>query len=215
MDYLVSFGSAGDFSRFRSAAPTVYQRGDRVVIRSHQGLELGVVMCQAGAAHSQFLSDQGTGELVRRVTPVDEQAADELRRRSHLLFDDARRLAVELELPLEILDVEVLFDGRQAIVQHLRREDCDYRALVSHLSRKHDLLIIMQNLALPAAVVDEEAGCGKPDCGKGKGGSCSTCGTGGGCSSGSCSQGAKKEDVTAFLAGLRDQMEKRGRVPLV
>jgi hypothetical protein len=213
-EYLVSYGNAGDFSRFRAAAACAYRRGDRVVVRSHQGLELGVVMCPTTPGHARYLSDRGVGDLLRRATPDDERVAQQAREQGERLFDEARRLAADMALPLEILDVEVLFDGRQAIIQHVRREDCDYRPLVSSLSRKFDLLLIMQNLALPMELDEEEHGCGRPDCGKGAGG-CSTCSSGGGCSTGHCSSGVKQEEITAYLAGLRDQMEARGRTPLL
>jgi PSP1-like protein len=212
-EYLVNYGRSGDFSRFRPAAPAVYQRGDQVVVRSHQGLELGVVMCPVTPDHARHLSERALGELVRRATPEDEHQAERLHARGALLFAEARRLAAELRLPLEILDVEVLLDGQQAIVHHLRREDCDYRPLVSALSRKYDLLLVMQNLALPAEVSDEEPGCGRPDCGQGAGG-CTSCSSGG-CSTGGCSQGTKKEEVAAYLAGLRQKIDSRARTPLV
>jgi hypothetical protein len=208
-EYLVSYGTAGDFSRFRTVAATAYQRGDRVVVRSPQGIELGVVLCPATEGHGRFLSRTALGELLRLATPEDEATAANIRARSQSLFDDAQRLVAELNLPLEIIDVEILLDGRQANVQHLRRQDCDYRPLVSALSRKHDLLILMHNLALPAEVSDHALGCGKPDCGQVGGGGCSSCGSGGGCSAGGCGQTARKEDVTAYLAGLRRQMESR------
>jgi cell fate regulator YaaT (PSP1 superfamily) len=215
MDYLVNFGRAGDFSRFRTTVPAAFQRGDRVVVRTHQGVELGVVMCPASPDHARYLSDKGAGELLRHATPEDEQAAADLVGRSGRLFDDARCLAVELELPLEILDMEVLFDGRQAIIHYLCRQDCDYRPFVSTLSRRHDLLIVMQNLALPMERDEHSQGCGKPDCGKAGGGGCTTCGTGGGCSAGSCGAGIKKEDVAVYLAGLRQSMEASPRTSLL
>src|SRR5207247_1382953 len=125
------------------------------------------------------------GELLRTATEEDERAADRGRSLGRRVFEDARRLALELSLPLEILDVEVLLDGQRAIVHHLRTVECDYRSLVSALSRQHDVLISMENLALPAPV-GASGGCGKPDCGKeGGGGGCTDCGSGGGCSSGS------------------------------
>ena len=65
---------------------------------------------------------------------------------------------------LEIIDVEVFLDGSQATIHHLRREECDYRPLVSTLSKKHDLLVVMSNLAQPQEPEgkDEHGGCGKP-----------------------------------------------------
>jgi hypothetical protein len=213
-EYLVSYGSSGDFSLFRPVSPALYQRGDRVVVRTHQGLELGEIMCPLSPGHARHLSQTARGELLRRATADDERGATVLRERGDRLFQDARRLAVELELPLEIVDVEMLLDGRQAIIHHLRAQDCDYRPLVSTLSRKYDLLLIMQNLALPAEVAEEEHGCGRPDCGQGSGG-CSSCGFGGGCATGSCASGVKKEEIAAYLAGVYQKIDARPRTPLL
>jgi hypothetical protein len=215
-EYLVSYGTSGDFSRFRPMTPRAYERGDRVVVRSTQGLELGEVLCRATEDHSRFLSRTALGELLRPASEDDERAAERARRRALAIAEDARRLAHEMGLPLEILDVELFLDGSQATVNHLRQLECDYRPLVSTLSRKYDVLIAMQNLALPAEL--EDKGCGKPGCGQIEGGGCSSCSSGGcgtgGCATG-CGSGAKKEDIAAYLAGLREQMEKRGRTSLL
>jgi hypothetical protein len=207
-EYLVSYGMSGEFARFQPIAPAEFRRGDRVVVRTHQGLELGVVMCPATPEHSPFLSRTALGELLRNVTEVDEKQADEVRRFGQRIFEDARRLTFDLELPLAIVDVEVLLDGQQAIVHHLRQVDCDYRPLVSTLSKRHNLCILMNNLALPK---EEIIGCGEPNCGQLTGG-CQSCGSGG-CST--CGKGAKKEDVAAHLLALRQLMEQRNRTPLL
>jgi hypothetical protein len=146
--------------------------------------------------------------LLRLMTELDEKQAEQLRQFGLRVFDDAQRLARELELPLEILDIEVLLDGQQAIVHHLRQVDCDYRDLVSALSKKHDLHIRMNNLALPK---EETVGCGLPNCGQLTGG-CQSCGNGG-CNT--CGKGVKKEDVAAHLLLLRQMMEQRNRTSLL
>jgi hypothetical protein len=206
-EYLVSHGVSGDFSRFRAVPPVTYRRGDRVVVRTYVGLELGVVLCPATTDHDRFLSRTGQGELLRQASTDDLRAAKLASQRGQRLFEDARLGAAELDLPLEIMDVEVLLDGEHAVIHHLRPAECDYRPLVSALSRRHDVSIVMQNLALPAS--EHGAGCGRPDCGQAGGGGCSSCGTDGGCSSGSCGKATRKEDVAAYLASLRDQMETR------
>ena len=208
-EYLVSYGTSGEFARFRSTPPTEYRRGDRVVIRTQQGLELGVVMCPALPEHAPFLSRTALGELLRPVTDLDEKKADQVQSLGLCVFEDARRLASELELPLEILDIEILLDGQQAIVHHLRQVDCDYRDLVSALSKKHDLHIRMNNLALPK---EETIGCGLPNCGQLTGG-CQSCGSDGGCST--CGKGVKKEEVAAHLLHLRQLMEQQNRTSLL
>ncbi len=207
-EYLVSYGTSGEFARFRPNSRVDFQRGDRVVVRTHQGLELGVVLCPAQPEHAPFLSRTAQGELLRTVTVEDDRQAGQARLLGQRMFEDAGRLAGELELPLVILDVEVLLDGQQAIVHHLRQMDCDARPLVSALSKKHDVHVQMINLALPKEVT---VGCGEPNCGQLTGG-CQSCGSGG-CDT--CGKGVKKEDVAAHLLALRQLMEQNSRTSLL
>ncbi len=211
-EYLVSYGKSGEFARFRPGGSESFQRGDRVIVRTQQGLEMGVVLCPANPGHAPFLSRTSLGELLRGITREDELMAEMVRLRGQRIFEDGRRLTAELQLPLEILDVEPLLDGHQVILHHVRREECDFRPLVSTLSKKYDVLVTMQNLALPKAA--ESIGCGKPDCGQvDGGGGCTSCGTNGGC--GTCGKGVKKEDVAAHLLALRQMMENRARTSLL
>src|SRR6516165_9971536 len=110
LEYLASYGSAGDFGRFRAAHPLACPRGDPVVVRSHRGLELGRILRPATPGHAVFLPNTSTGLLLRRATPEDEQLAGRLGERAGELFERARLLASELQLPLEIVDAEVLLD---------------------------------------------------------------------------------------------------------
>jgi hypothetical protein len=115
-----------------------------------------------------------------------------------------------MELPLEILDVEVLLDGRQAIIHHLLVTACDVRPFVSSLSRQVDLLIALHNLALPKPEPEEEVdqhGCGRPGCGRTEGGR--GCGSAAGCSTCSLVQAS---GVQAYFAGLREKMHQAGRL---
>jgi hypothetical protein len=211
-DYLASFGKLGDFGRFR-AASDAFSRGQRVVIQASHGLELAVVLCRVGASHTSFLS-QPIGDLVRLATADDERASVQMRDRSEKLFTAARRLAAQNQMAMEVLDVDIPLDGKQATIHVLRRDDCDPRPLVSALSREHDILIVLQNLALPQEVHEEPAGCGRPDCGQG-GGGCSSCGEGGGCSTGHCSAGGSKAQISALLAGMTAGVADDSRTPLL
>lgn len=205
-EYLVSYGTDGEFGRFRAAADADYQRGDRVVVRGPSGLELGLVMCRATAGHAAFLSRTALGELLRTATEQDELAGERARGRGLLMAEVATALLRELGLPLEILDVELSLDGRQATVYHLRRSDCDYRPLVSTLARRFDVLVTMENLADP---VLSAGGCGKPGCG---GGDCGSCGSGG-CGE-SCGRSIRPDEIAAHLAALAGN-HPNGRTPLL
>jgi hypothetical protein len=211
-EYLLSYGNVGDFGRFRPVRLLTCRRADRAVIQSHRGLELGVVLCEATPGHARFLPNTSVGQLLRLATAQDEQTAEQMRERGQQLFQDSRRLVAELNLPWEILDAEVLLDGRQAILHYLRWAESDERPFVSTLAREHDLPIALHNLSLLAAMKEEEEhGCGRPGCGQTTGGGCSTCGSGGGCSTCGASQGS---DWKTHFSELREKMAARRRIPL-
>jgi cell fate regulator YaaT (PSP1 superfamily) len=206
-EYLVSHGHSGGFGRFAAAQPLACRRGDRVVVESARGLELGMVLCPATAGHVRLLPPAAAGKLLRHATAEDERTQERLRSRSHQLFEESRRLAGVLGLPLEVLDVELLLDGRQLILQHLAWQECDPAPLVDALARAHDLVVRLESLAALAGPPEEEeghGGCGQPGCGRAKGGGCTSCGSGG-CTS--CGSGGV--DLRAYFAHLRGQMEQQ------
>jgi cell fate regulator YaaT (PSP1 superfamily) len=211
-EYLVSYGLTGEFGRFRSAAPLALRRGERVVVRGSRGVEIACVLREATPRHAHFLPNTSVGQLLRRITPRDEQAESAMHVKGQQLFERGRQLATELDLPLELLDVEVLLDGEHAVLHHLRGADADVRPFVSTLSREFALHIVLVDLTRPQEAVeheeegDEHAGCGRPNCGREVGGGCSTCGSGGGC--GTCGS-AKPSDMELYFAQLREQMERR------
>ncbi|HEV3116711.1 MAG TPA: PSP1 C-terminal domain-containing protein [Gemmataceae bacterium] len=179
-EYLMSYGNAGDFGRFGSETPLECRRGDRLVVRSHRGQELAVVIRQATEQHAAFLAEQFVGLILRRATAGDLALAEQMRRKSQTLFADARRLVGELSLSLEILDAEILLDGRQAVIHHLRWAECDPRPLMDQVAQQYHLLVSFHDLAVPVEKTSdaEHGGCGAPGCTSGEGG-CGSCGSGG------------------------------------
>lgn len=209
-EYLASFGRSGEFGRFRSATPLNLRRGERVVVRGPRGVEIAEVLRQATPRHAHFLPNTSVGQLLRRLTPADEQSESDMRQRAQQLLDRGGQLAAELGLPLILLDVEVLFDGEHAILHQLRAKDGDVRPFVSTLSREFAVHITLVDLNrdLIGAGLDESddlAGCGRPDCGQRTEGGCSTCSSGG---CGSCGSATPK-DTELYFAQLREQMERQ------
>ncbi len=205
LEYLLSYGLLGEFGRFRASRPLPCRRGDRAVIRTSRGLEVGQVLCPATPGHAHYLPNTTLGQLLRMVTPEDEQKQAQLGQRGLDVLQRAQALAEELQLPLELLDGEMLLDGEHVVLQQLCWAQCDVRPLVSTLAREFDLHVLLQDLARPAEPVpaeEEHAGCGRENCGQGD---CGSCGSGDGC--GSC--GSKAPDMQAYFAELRRKMEQR------
>jgi hypothetical protein len=206
-EYLVGYGLSGEFGRFRPVAPLSCGRGDRVVVRTHRGIEAGHVLRAAAPGHARFLPNTSVGQLLRPFGPADADAETVLRPRGCAVWERANELADELGLRLEVLDVEVLLDGEHAVLHHLRAGGCDVRPFVSTLAREFGLHVLLEDLngAGGAAFVDEpdEGGHGCGDCGS-RGGGCGSCG-GGACGSCAGSGAAGNAD----FAALREQTERQ------
>jgi cell fate regulator YaaT (PSP1 superfamily) len=211
-DYLIGYGVLGDFGCFPAVTPLACRRGEPVVVRSPRGVELGTVLGPAGPGHAAYLANRATGQLLRLATPADLANADERRRQGHCFVAEARRLAADLGLPVEVLDVEILLDGEHAVVHLVHWDDFDPRPFVSTLSRTHAVHIALEDLTRSAAHAESAQGCGRPGCGQASGGCASEggCGTSHGCAS--CGlKGAV--DLKAYFAKLRRQMEERAVSP--
>jgi cell fate regulator YaaT (PSP1 superfamily) len=206
--FVVSFGKGGALGVFNAPAPLVLRRGDRVVIQTPRGVEVGSVLCAATIRQARLLGAVTSGAMLRPLAAGDAARLPALDALARRLYEAARRHAQADRLDLEILDVEVLLEGRQAIVQYLG-DATNLDTLATALERELALEVRLENLAEPASPAEEHGGCDKPDCGRGAGG-CSTCSTGGGCSS--C--GSHKVDMRDYFAHLRDKMENNQRRPL-
>lgn len=217
LEYLVGYGLVGDFGRFRADRPLACRRGDRVVIRSHRGLEVGQVLRPATGGHAHFLPNTTVGKLLRCFTATDATQLSQSPGRVAAVLEQAVKLARAMDLPLELLDAEMLLDGEHAVLHFLRWADCDVRPFVSSLSKTLGLHILLQDLSQPQGDrVEEETeqhsheGCGREGCGSSAGG-CGNCSTGGGCST--CGAGSPR-DLPAYFAELRQKMEQQ-RTPLL
>ena len=190
-EYLVRYGRLGDFGRFRAEPALPCTRGQRVVVRTHRGLELGEVLQPALAGHAQFLPNTTVGALVRHATPEDESREQAHAERARTLLERAAALTQAFAF----LDAELLLDGQRAVLHHLTLQATDPRELVSTLAREFEVVVELVDLTAPR----EESGCGS--CGSG--GGCGTCGSGG---CGSCGDDSASQE---HFAALRDEMDRR------
>jgi hypothetical protein len=208
--YLVQYGRSGFVGRFASADPLAFARGDRAVVRTPRGTEVGTILCEATDRFARHLDTRSGGELLRAVSTAD--GAEEARLAA--LGAELLEAADAAGLPVAFADAEPLLDGT-VILHAIPWADCDADALLAALSLRFGVTVQFFDVSrVPAEkdAPDPAPTCGKPDCGTG--GGCST----GGCSTGSCSRGAVKsaDELTAYFADLRTKMEAAGmgRTPL-
>lgn len=208
IEYLVSYGQAGEFGRFRSEPALACERGERVVIRSPRGLEIGQILRPATDRHAQHLPNSTVGQLLRQATPADDQAMERLKQKGLEILQHASELSEQLHLPTLWVDAEMLLDGEHVVLHHLGCGGADLRTLVSTLARELNLHVMVQDLSDQATVdagesdLDDSAGCGREGCGKGN---CSS----GGCSTCTASSVGTRDNSSVDFAALRQEMETR------
>jgi hypothetical protein len=209
--FIASYGKSGGLGCFSALTDECFSRGDRVALQTPRGLEAGAILGPATLRQARLLGAQTSGTIVRRLGDEDLTLLIDLQRQANDLFAVSRAVAAGRGGHVEILDVELLLDGSHAIIHLVGRADDAMAQLIDELSRRANLHIRFENLALAIGERDQPAaGCGKPDCGKASGGGCSDCGAGG-CSS--CGQEAV--DLRPYFAHLRGRMEEQRRTPLV
>lgn len=210
--FLVNHGKSGVLGSFALREPLHLGRGDRVLVQSPRGLEVGTVLCPATVRQSRLLGGKSSGQLLRAVSAEDEVTLARLEAREQELFAAGRHLAADMDLPVEVLDAELLFDVRHAFL-HLVSGPTSWDAgpWVHRLEEQFALEVRWLDVASggPGEEAEEHGGCGKPGCGKAEGG-CSSCGSGG-CSS--CGRGSV--DLRPYFAHLRGEMETGRRTPLL
>jgi hypothetical protein len=200
LEYIIGYGLANDFGRFRASSPLSLSRGALALIRGDRGVEVGRVLRPATPGHAAFLPNTTVGKLLRAVGRDDEARLAEMTLRAGEVLERGTQLIQGLDLPVMLLDAECLFDGEHAALHCLHwGPSCDMRDLVSTLSREFAVTITLVDLTAPVA--EENNDCG--NCGRD--GGCGSCSEGGCSGCGSVSSAA----VQAHFAELREKMERR------
>lgn len=173
---LVRYGAMAwtGYFRFRSAEPLELRHGERVLIETPRGIEVGEALSPLTTDPPR--NDVGkvirpTGELLRKLTSMESfehvRCQHDARRHSvvqELLTESARRIA-ERGVAVDLVDGELLFHGKTLVLYFLGTPTDDLGVLASELSQTREFNVIFNSVLEVAAPV---ASCG---C---SGGGCST-----------------------------------------
>lgn len=230
---LVRFGAAGFLGYFRLAEPhTEAERGDKVVIHSARGVELGEVLrrdpIDLGSAMGPSAGEPGavseamnTGTVLRRATSADQVRAEVLASQCRELLACAENFCHGQDLPIVVVDAEAIWEPASFVLHLLRVGQGDERPLVAALSQQFKAPIRVHDLTAPASA--EAAGAAHGSCGSG---GCGLDGCGSeGCGSGGCQTGCGSgcgthtpvefdQQWREYFAVLREHMERRRPLPI-
>jgi cell fate regulator YaaT (PSP1 superfamily) len=211
-EYVVTHGRSGFLGRFLAAPGRVFERGDTVAIATSRGLELGTVLGPIASGFGSVVNAVPSGQVVRSATDADLATSATNDSQIPSLIELADSLRQQHDLPIAVLDAEMMLDGQRVVYCVLGGDDDAIGKLAEALSERLNIAIDFYRPDQPA----DDPGCGKPGCGSG-GGGCSSCGGSSGCSTGGCSRGqlATADAVTQYFADLRQRFQQRqGRVSL-
>jgi cell fate regulator YaaT (PSP1 superfamily) len=191
--HLVRFGALANVGRFAAVDATVFPRHSRVVLRTSRGLELGEVLAPPdGVDDGDVVDDSeehalarlntgqvvespvGDGSILRGVTPQDDLLAARIEKHRLAAFMACERRIQQLGLPVALMDVEHLFDGRSLWFYFLGEITPEVAALTAELTELYETKVQFRRFAETLS-----AGCG-PSCGTAdaSGGGCQSCGSG-------------------------------------
>lgn len=209
--YLIAYGVSGTLGCFVSEIESVvYDRGNRVLIRSERGVEEGTVLATSSTLGNFSGIQVDPGIILGLVEQLGLTGccATEV----EVLYEEARRLTREHALPLSVIDIELLHDPKTAIVHVLLFSPFDTSALQSMLAEQWSIRVIIHDTTNPDAIeAIADAGC--QSCGVSSACGSEPCGTGG-CSTNSCGSGAGtskqfQQQWKNYFAELREGMERR------
>ncbi|HOL16673.1 MAG TPA: stage 0 sporulation family protein [Bacillota bacterium] len=160
----VRFRKAGKIYYFDPATHRVAV-GDRVIVETARGLEIGVVItAEKEVAESEVV--QPLKKVVRIATEADLRQAEENRRREGDAFEKCQVQINRHGLNMKLVGVEYTFDRSKIIFYFTSEERVDFRELVKDLAAIFKTRIELRQIGVrdEAKMVGGFGPCGRPFC---------------------------------------------------
>jgi cell fate regulator YaaT (PSP1 superfamily) len=164
--YVVRHGVMRQLGVFSTRGRDLFLRGDRVIARTHRGLEAGEVLCDATEDAVAQLTDAKQGQILRRASDDDvrdlRKMFEQERREYALCQQEIERLG----LAMQLVDVEHLYGGERVVIYYLAEGRVDFRELVKSLANEYQTRVEMRQIGVrdEAKLLADYGDCGKPVC---------------------------------------------------
>ena len=164
--YVVRYGQMRFLGEFGVSSGVEHVRGQRVVIRSDRGTEIGEVLCAATGKTSRFLENTAQGEILRCVSAEDLEAEARMAQVRRASFDSCLEFISRRRLQMDLIDVEVILGRERMVFYYLSEKRVDFRELVKDLARTLQTRIEMRQIGVrdEAKLLADYGDCGKPVC---------------------------------------------------
>jgi cell fate regulator YaaT (PSP1 superfamily) len=164
--YVVRYGQMRYLGEYQGLEAYEHARGEKVVVQSDRGRELGEVLCPATDRTALFLENPVRGPILRVALEEDLSLEPQLDERRKQGFTTCRELIAKRRLQMDLVDVEVVFGGERIVFFYLAEKRVDFRELVRDLARVFQTRIEMRQIGVrdEAKLLADYGDCGKPVC---------------------------------------------------
>jgi cell fate regulator YaaT (PSP1 superfamily) len=164
--YVVRYGQMRFLGEFTGVAGQEHPRGQRVLVRSDRGTEIGEVLCAATPRTARLLENPARGEVLRPATAEDLAAESRLAAVRDSGFSRCLEFIARRRLQMNLVDVEVVFGRERIVFYYLSEKRVDFRELVKDLARAMQTRIEMRQIGVrdEAKLLADYGDCGKPVC---------------------------------------------------
>jgi len=162
LQYLVRYSALGWVARFGAGAvdqATQIPHRTHVLIETDRGVELGEIL-ENTLSHSASVAD--CGQILRIATPEDLHKNRHQHSEQNELFDRVLRSLSERDLPIEVVDAELLWDGESFICYYLGPGSPVLNLLAHQMSETWKCTVHFHPIIEPPK---SEGGCGSGSCG--------------------------------------------------
>ena len=143
-----------------------HPRGQKVILRSDRGTEVGEVLCPASERTTRFMANPVHGEILRLVTTEDGDQEARLDRDRESYFSKCQEFVARRRLQMDLVDLEIIHGRERIVFYYLAEKRVDFRELVKDLARAFRTRIEMRQIGVrdEAKLLADYGDCGKPVC---------------------------------------------------
>ena len=139
--------------------------GDRVIVESSRGQDMGTVVTQPQDIDETTLSTP-LRPVLRPATPADEQRAEAFKAKEPEAYDFCLQQIEAFNLPMKLIRAEYSFDGSRLVFYFSANGRVDFRELVKALAAKLHTRIELRQIGVrdEARLVGGYSTCGRELC---------------------------------------------------
>ncbi len=164
--YVVRYGRMRFLGEYTGLAGQQHPRGQRVVVRSDRGTEMGDVLCPVTDRTKPFMPDRLHGEILRLATAEDGDLEARIAEDRDAYFATCQELVAKRRLQMDLVDLEIIHGRERIVCYYLAEKRVDFRDLVKDLARALRTRIEMRQIGVrdEAKLLADYGDCGKPVC---------------------------------------------------